>query len=113
MTKVELISDPRVYFEYLSSDSITVLDANLISDDVVEIHYEPDKNFVEPNTKINVVIAALRRLMRDWNCTTCWICYKSVCYIMMITDSVIFLSKPSESEPPTGNYLGDLTNELL
>ena len=55
MTKVELISDPRVYFDYLSSDSITVLDANLISDDVVEIHYEHDKNFVEPNTKINVV----------------------------------------------------------
>lgn len=47
MTKVELISDPQVYFDYLSSDSITVLDANLISDDVVEIHYEHDKNFVE------------------------------------------------------------------
>ena len=28
------------------------------------------------------------------------------------TDSVIFISRPGESEPSTGNYLGDLTNEL-
>ena len=43
MTKVELISDPQIYFDYLASDSIDVLDVNLISDDVVELHYEYDK----------------------------------------------------------------------
>ena len=57
MTKVELISGPQIYFDYLASDSIDVLDVNLISD-VVELHYEYDKNFVEPNAKTNVVIAA-------------------------------------------------------
>ena len=57
MTKVELISDPQIYFDHLASDSIDVLDVNLISDDVVELHYEYDKNFVESNAKTNVVMA--------------------------------------------------------
>ena len=28
------------------------------------------------------------------------------------TDSVIFVSRPSEPEPPLGNHLGELTDEL-
>ena len=58
MTKVELISDPEKYFDYLSSDSINVLDINLVSDEVIELHYDYNKDFVEPNAKKNVVIAA-------------------------------------------------------
>ena len=111
MTKVELISDPEIYFDYLSSDSINVLDVNLISDDVVELHYEYDKNFVEPNAKTNVVIAAF---------TTGYARLKLYDVLDLLqervmyydTDSIIFLSRPGEPEPPTGNYLGDLTSEL-
>ena len=111
MTKVELISDPEIYFDYLSSDSINVLDVNLISDDVVELHYEYDKNFVEPNAKTNVVIAAF---------TTAYARLKLYGALDLLqervlyydTDSIIFLSGPGEPEPPTGNYLGDLTSEL-
>ena len=87
------------------------MDTNLISDDLVEIHYEGDKNFVEANAKTNVVIAAF---------TTAYATLKLYDVLDLLqervlyydTDSVIFLSKPGESEPPTGNYLGDLTNEL-
>ena len=28
------------------------------------------------------------------------------------TDSIIYVSKPGEWEPPTGDYLGDLTDEI-
>ena len=28
------------------------------------------------------------------------------------TDSVIFVSRPGVIDPPTGDFLGDLTNEL-
>ena len=87
------------------------MDAKLISDGAVEIHYEDDKNFVEPNAKTNVVIAAF---------TTAYARLKLYDVLDLLqervlyydTDSVIFLSKPGESEPSTGNYLGDLTNEL-
>jgi hypothetical protein len=58
MTKVELIKDPQVYFDYLSSDEINVLDVRFVSDEMVELRYEYNKNFVEPNAKTNVVITA-------------------------------------------------------
>ena len=58
MVKTEQIEDPQKYFDYLSSDEINVLDANLVSDDIIEIRYEYTDNFIEPNAKTNVVIAA-------------------------------------------------------
>ncbi|XP_028393192.1 uncharacterized protein LOC114517603 [Dendronephthya gigantea] len=111
MTKVELISDPKVYFDYLSSDGINVLDVNLVSDNVVELHYELDENLVEPSAKTNVVIAAF---------TTAYARLKLYGVLDMLqervlyydTDSVIYLSKPGETEQPTGNYFDDLTNEI-
>ena len=58
MTKVEMITDPQVYFDYLTSDEINVLDARFVSDEMIEIHYENNENFIAPNAKTNVVIAA-------------------------------------------------------
>jgi hypothetical protein len=58
MVKVELIKDPQVYFDYLSSDEINVLDVRFVSDEMVELRYAYSENFVEPNAKTNVVIAA-------------------------------------------------------
>jgi hypothetical protein len=52
MAKTEQIRDAQVYNEYLTSDEINVLDANLVSDDMIEIQYE------YTNAKTNVVIAA-------------------------------------------------------
>ena len=80
-------------------------------DGAVEIHYEDDKNFVEPNAKTNVVIAAF---------TTAYARLKLYDVLDLLqervlyydTDSVIFLSKPAEPEPSTWNYLGNLTKEL-
>ena len=111
MAKVELIKDPQVYFDYLTSDEINVLDVRFVSDEMVELRYEYNENFVEPNAKTNVVIAAF---------TTAYARLKlygvldqlqeRVLYYDM--DSVIFVSKLDEPEPPLGPYLGQLTNEL-
>ena len=37
MVKTEQIQDPQVFFDYLTSDDINVLDADLVSDDIIEI----------------------------------------------------------------------------
>ena len=111
MAKVELIKDPQVYFDYLSSDEINVLDVRFVSDEMVELRYEYKENFVEPNAKTNVVIAAF---------TTAYARLKLYGVLDQLqervlyydTDSVIFVSKPDEPEPPLGPYLGQLTNEL-
>ena len=59
LVKTQQIDDPQVFFDYLTSDEITVLDANLVSDEILEIRYEYGGKFVQPDPKTNVVIAAL------------------------------------------------------
>jgi hypothetical protein len=95
----------------LTSDEINVLDARFVSDEMVEFHYKYNENFVEPDAKTNVVIAAF---------TTGYAHLKLYGVLDQLqervlyydTDSVIFVSKPNEPEPPLGPYLGQLTNEL-
>ncbi|CAB4000386.1 Hypothetical predicted protein [Paramuricea clavata] len=111
MAKTEQIRDPQVYYDYLTSDEINVLDANLVSDDMIQIQYEYTENFIAPNAKTNVVIAAF---------TTAYARLKLYEVLDMLqervlyydTDSAIFVSKPDDPEPPTGSYLGQLTDEL-
>ena len=111
MTKVEQINDLQTFLDYLTSDVINVVNANLVSDEMIEIHYENNENFIAPNSKANVVIAAF---------TTAYARLKLYDVLDELkervlyydTDSVIFVSKRSETEPPLGPYLGELTDEL-
>lgn len=112
MTKLELISDPQVYFDYLTSDETNVLDARFVSDEVIEIHYETNENFVLADPKTNVVIAAF---------TTAYARLKRYDVLDQLqekvlyhydTDSVVFVRKPGEPEPPLSPYLGHQTDEL-
>jgi hypothetical protein len=111
MVKTEQIQDPQVYFDYLTSDEINVLDVDLVSDETIEIRYEYTDSFIKPDAKTNVVVAAF---------TTAYARLKLYDVLDMLqervlyydTDSVIFVSKPGEPEPPTGPYLGQLTDEL-
>ena len=111
MTKVVLISDPADYFDLRSSDKVTVMDANFINDEIIEVHYENTDEFVETSDKTNVVIAAfttahahlkLYGILEQL--------HRRVLYFD--TDSIIYTSKEGDWEPPTGSYLGELTDEL-
>ena len=33
-------------------------------------------------------------------------------HVFVLSDSLVFISKPGHADPPTGNFLGDLTDEL-
>ena len=111
MVKTEQIDDPQVFFDYLTSDEITVLDANLVSDEIMEIRYEYGENFVQPDPKTNVVIAAFTtayarlQLYEELDMLQERVLYYD-------TDSVIYLSTPGQPEPRLGNYIGELTDEL-
>ena len=111
MTKVEQINDLQTFLDYLTSDEINVVNANSMSDEMIEIHYENNENFIATNSKTNVVIAAF---------TTAYARLKLYDVLDELkervlyydTDSVIFVSKRGETEPPLGRYLGELTDEL-
>ena len=111
LVKTEQIQDPQLFFDYLTSDEINVLDADLVSDDIVEIRYEYTDNFIQADAKTNVVIAAFTtahaRLMLYEELD---MLKERVPYYN--TDSIIYLTKLGEPEPRLGNYIGELTDEL-
>ena len=77
----------------------------------MEIRYEHGDNFVQPDPKTNVVIAAF---------TTAYARLQLYDELDMLqervlyydTDSIIYLSQPGQPEPRLGNYIGELTDEL-
>ena len=111
LTKTEQIDEPQVFFDYLTSDEITVLGANLVRDEIIEIQYKYGDKFVQPDPNTNVVIAAFTTVhARLQLYDELDMLQERVLYYD--TDSVIYLSQSGQPEPQLGNYIGDLTNKL-
>ena len=111
MTKTERVTEPKVFFDYLDSTKYEVSEAWMVNDDTVEVHYTNTEEFIEPDKKTNIVIAAF---------TTAYARLKLYDLLDLLqervlyydTDSVIYVHEPGKPDPPLGDYLGDLTDEL-
>ena len=111
LTKTERVTEPKVFFDYLDSTKYKVSEAWMVNDDTVEVHYTNTEEFIEPDKKTNIVIAAF---------TTAYARLKLYDLLDLLqervlyydTDSVIYVHEPCKPDPPLGDYLGDLTNEL-
>ena len=111
MTKNEEVTEPKDFYGYLYSDQYVVKDAQMINDETVEIQYIEKEGFVEENDKVNIVIAAF---------TTAYARLKLYDLLDLLqeralyydTDSVIYIHQPGKPDPPLGDYLGELTDEL-
>ncbi|CAB4040226.1 Hypothetical predicted protein [Paramuricea clavata] len=112
MTKIKIISDPAEYFDLLSSDQTNVTDENFINDEFIEVHFENVDEFVESNVKTNVVIAAFTTAHARLKVCGVQLEQLNRRVLYFDTDSVIYVSKKGEWEPPTGSYLGELADEL-
>ena len=111
LTKTELVTDPNRLFELLSSEETEVPDIRLVNAETVEVQFKSAWGFEESNDKVNIVIAAF---------TTAYARLKLYDLLDQLqeqvlyydTDSVIYVHEPGKPEPPLGDYLGDLTDEL-
>ena len=111
LTKTEMVTEPKVLFDYLQSDQYEVSDARMVNDETVEVHYKKKDEFVEQNDNVNIVIAAF---------TTAYARLKLYDLLDLLqervlyydTDSVIYVHEPGKPDPSLGDYLGDLTDEL-
>ncbi|XP_055341431.1 uncharacterized protein LOC129590302 [Paramacrobiotus metropolitanus] len=105
------ISSPEEFYRMLLSGEYHIHSWDLFSDDVLQLSYTRESLFVEQNPHANVVLAAF---------TTCWARLHLYGYMEQVqdtllyfdTDSIIFVNRPGISVPPTGKFLGDLTDEL-
>lgn len=109
--KVNVISDPKEFFDLITSSTVEVTNANIVNQEVIEVHYRFEEGFLEPSDRTNVVLAAfttaqarikLYDLLNNLG--------RQVVYYD--TDSVIFTVKKDQWEPPLGDFLGELKNEL-
>ena len=112
LDQVEIVSDCSRWFELLDTSLYEVSAAHLINDEMIRVQFRMvNELFVKSNNKINVPIAAF---------TTAYARLKLYDLLDLLqdrvlyydTDSVIYVHKPGEPDPPLGDYLGDLTNEL-
>ena len=106
-----MVTEPKELFDLLYSSEFEVSDARLVNDETVEVHYSNVGEFEEQNNKVNIVVAAF---------TTAYARLKLYDLLDLLqervlyydTDSVVYVHQPGKPEPPLGDYLGDLTDEL-
>ena len=112
LVKTEIVSDCSRWFELLDTSTYEVSAAHIINDEMIRVQFRMvDELFTKSNNKTNVVIAAF---------TTAYARLKLYDLLDLLqdrvlyydTDSVVYVHKPGEPDPPLGDYLGDLTNEL-
>ncbi|XP_067671798.1 uncharacterized protein [Haliotis asinina] len=109
--RTEYISSPQRYFALLRDERCQVKDVNIINEDLLCVTYEPRPEFHDPHPAHNVVIAA-------W--VTAQARLKLYSYLKRLdrrvlyfdTDSIIYIHRPLQYNPPLGDTLGELTDEL-
>ena len=111
MTKTKRATEPKELYTYLDSQQYEVKGLQLVNDETLEIQYMEKEGFADENDKVNIVIAAF---------TTAYARLKLYDLLDLLqervlyydTDSVVYVHEPGKPDPPLGDYLGDLTDEL-
>ena len=109
----EFIHDscPERFFSLLSDPLKTVTDFHIVNNHTIHLKYERKSDSCVMGDKTNIFIASF---------TTCWARLKLYdlldrlqCQILYYdTDSIIYVSNAQVDDPPLGDYLGELTDEL-
>ena len=111
MKKSVFIRDPHLVYQLLSDYTKKICDMHVMNEDMAIVEYTDIEEFKEQDRKTNVMISAL--------CTTyarlkLWEVLNQLGDHVLYhdTDSVIYSYLPNSLHPPTGSFLGELTDEL-
>ena len=113
MKQTEFLHDTQadLFFQRVSDPTRKLEDFHIINEHLIELEYTHTNEFIPENFQTNVVLASF---------TTCWARLKLLAALEKIgnrvlyydTDSIIYISRPGEYDPPLGDYLGEFTDEL-
>ncbi|XP_018570577.2 uncharacterized protein LOC108910461 [Anoplophora glabripennis] len=109
--KTRIVRDPSELFGMFANPGIYVNTLLPINDETLVVNYEHREEVYQPLSTVNVVTAAY---------VTAQARLKLYGYLEQLgdkvlyydTDSVIYVSKPGEFDVPTGEFVGDMTDEL-
>ena len=110
-SKVEQVVQPHQLYKILTDSANDLQTLRLCTDDVLEVVYKQSEDNDLPSDRTNIFIAAF---------TTCWARLKLYSYLERLgeqvlyydTDSVIYRWKSGQCEIETGDFLGEMTDEL-
>lgn len=110
-TSYKLINKPAQWYSMVTDQRYKIKGVNFSVENMLQVSYSINDEFFTPNFKTNVAIAAfvtcqgrlklydqLERLDRR--------------VLYFDTDSIIYISKEGYYEPPIGEFLGELTDEI-
>ncbi|XP_060558044.1 uncharacterized protein LOC132718360 [Ruditapes philippinarum] len=111
LTQTTFIDDPAQFVDMMTSDQQEIKNVRFINDEAVQLDWAYNTDFIETSGRTNVVVAAY---------TTAQARLKLYSYLQPLvervlhcdTDSVVFTSAQGEWDPPLGDFLGDLTDEV-
>ncbi|XP_063971153.1 uncharacterized protein LOC129263814 [Lytechinus pictus] len=111
LAKAEYFTDPGAFYQRLTDETREVLRVDFPTDQVAKVVSVPEEDFETSLGNTNVVVAAY---------TTAQARLKLYSYLDILqdrvlyydTDSVIFVDREGAPKVETGNFLGDMTDEL-
>ena len=104
-------SQANLFFQLFSDPMKQPTDFHILNNDMVQIEWTYKKDCQPEDNKTNIDLATF---------TTCWARLKLYSVLKQVdtrvlyydTDSVIDASRPGQYDPPLGDYVGELTDEL-
>ena len=111
MKKVQFINQYEKLYSILMDVTKVIKKIHVLNSDMIMMEYKQSEEFEEPSNKTNVIISAFCsayahiKLFKMMN-------RLGKCVMYHNTDSIIYTYKSGQWIPPTGEYLGDLTDEL-
>ena len=110
-SKVEQVVHPQHLYRILADAANDVQAVRICTDDVLEVRYKQTEDNDMPSDRTNIFIACF---------TTCWARLKLYSYLERLgeqvlyydTDSVIYSWTPGQPQIDTGDFLGEMTDEL-
>ena len=111
LPQVEQCTSPQELYNITEDDTKQVQDIRFCTEDVIEVVFKSKEEAITPSNKTNVFVAAF---------TTCHARLKLYSYLERLgqqvlyydTDSVIYRWKEGLPRIETGDYLGDMKNEV-
>jgi len=113
LQKTKLCREPEEFFEIVDDAENEVSDFQIINDNTVAIVYKYKNDRVPINPTTSIILASFTTAHARL------VLYKYLDFLQdrvlyHDTDSIIFISYPNrpDLDPPLGDYLGDMTDEL-
>ncbi|XP_040190087.1 uncharacterized protein LOC120921636 [Rana temporaria] len=106
-----IVTDPDEHFRLMFSPCVEISEVNIINDETTIVNWKHAKGHHKANKNTNIFIACFTTAHARLELYKLLDGLQERCFYHD-TDSVIFVSKKGDWDPPLGYYLGELTSEV-